>query len=58
MTREMVLQMLLKMSLSHFIDEQEGNREANASIGFNLSTLFCVALSILEMAPKRAFTLR
>ena len=48
-----VLQMLLKISPSHFIDEHDGRNDAKASIGGNFSMLFSSALSILVMAPSR-----
>ena len=53
-----LLQIALKISLSHFIDEQEGRKEAKASIGGSFSMLFSSALSIRVIAPSFAFTLR
>ena len=54
----MVLHTLLNISLSHFIDEQDGSKEANDSIGLSFSTLLASALSILVMAPNGALMLR
>jgi hypothetical protein len=38
--------------------EQEGRKEAKASMGGNFSILFSWALSMRVMAPKGAFTCR
>ena len=43
-TSVMVLHTLLNISLSHFIDEQDGSKEANDSIGFSFSTLLASAI--------------
>ena len=53
-----MLQILLKMRLSHFIDEQAGSKFAKAFTGLSFSMLLADALSIRVTAPSGAFTLR
>ena len=53
---DIILQMLSKMSLSHFIEEQDGRSEAKASIGRNFSILLEGARSMRVMAPSFALT--
>jgi hypothetical protein len=48
--------MALKISLSHFIVEQEGRKEAKASIGGSFSMLLAGARSIRVIAPRGALT--
>lgn len=56
MMLETVLHTELNISLSHFIEAQDGSREANAPTGESLSTLFSTALLIRVIAPNLAFT--
>ena len=56
MTFPIVLQIWSKMSESHFMEEQEGRKEAKASIGGNFSIEFVFALSMRVIAPNFAFT--
>ena len=53
-----VLQILLYISLSHFIEEQAGSNEAKAFVGVSFSMLLFFARSILVMAPTGALMLR
>ena len=51
-----VLQMWPKIALSHFMDETEGNNDANASTTLSLSIEFACARSMRVMAPSGALT--